>query len=175
MVSLSRLTLGGRAETDRPGGSQSRCSGTVVLFLCSDCGMTTIKGPAYGSLTLLILVCVVPVALIFGLASAFGGWALAVPIGGSIGMLVLAVMMHRRCTVEVGEKGVTLTMFGPRSFVIPWTDIERMENPPLGLRLVRRGTKRRPFVQFLCPNPLQRPVGRAIRAHLATARHERTP
>jgi hypothetical protein len=137
--------------------------------------MTTIKGPAYGSLTLLILVCVVPVSLIFGLASAFGRWALSAPIGSSIAILVLAVMMHRRCTVEVNEEGVSVTMFGPRSIVIPWTDIERTENPPLSLRLVRRGTKKRPFVQFLCPNPLQRPVGRAIRAHLATAQHERTP
>lgn len=91
-------------------------------------------------------------------------------------MLVLAAMVHRRCTVELSEEGVILTMFGPRSIVIPWTDTERVQNPPLSLRLVRRGTKKRQFVQFLflCPNPLQQPVGRAIRAHLATAQHENT-
>jgi hypothetical protein len=119
----------------------------------------------------MVAVMVLPIALIFGLASAFAGWPVAAPVGGSVGMFVLAVIIYRKCVVVVDAEGITLVMFAGQSVLIPWNDLQEMEHRPLSLAVVRRATQKRVFVQILCPHPLERPVGRAIRARLATAQH----
>jgi Na+-driven multidrug efflux pump len=58
------------------------------------------RAPQYANLGILISVTVLPIALIFGLATAIGGYSLAAPVGGSIGMLILAVIIHRRSVVD---------------------------------------------------------------------------
>jgi hypothetical protein len=129
--------------------------------------------PQYANLGILIAVTVLPIALIFGLATAFGGYSAAAPVGGSVGMLILALLIHRRCTVEVNDNGIKLKMWGPTSLSIPWSDVESVQGHAMGLRVVRRSTSKRPFVQIFCADPLDGPVGRAIRSHLQPPRAPR--
>ena len=174
------LVDGKHARRRAPWGTPRTGSGAVwksqsERYLCGEIGFVkTVRGPQYGNLSLMIVVMVLPIALIFGLASAFAGWSVSAPVGGSVGMLVLAVIIHRRSVVLVDTEGITLLMFAAQSVLIPWSDIQVMEHRPLSLRVVRRATQKRAFVQILCPHPLERPVGRAIRAHLATAEHEQS-
>jgi Na+/melibiose symporter-like transporter len=128
----------------------------------------TLSAPQYANLGILITVMVLPVALIFGLASAFGGFSVAAPVGGSIGMLICAINVHRRCIVEVNDKGIELTTFGRASLSIPWSDVDSVEGHAMGLRIVRRSTAKRPFVQIFSSDPLNGPVALAIRTHQDT-------
>jgi hypothetical protein len=128
--------------------------------------VTTVREHQYANLGILITVTVLPIALIFGLAAAFGGYSVAAPVGGSLGMLILSLMIYRRCIVEVSDNGIKLTMWGSASLSIPWSDIDSVQGHAMGLRIVRRSTSKRPFVQIFCSDALNGPVGRAIRAHL---------
>ncbi len=128
--------------------------------------MKTVRAPQYASMGILIAVTVLPIALIFGLLAAFGGYSPAAPIGASIGMLILAVTIHRRSVVEVSDSGITLTMLGPASVSIPWSDVDSVQGHAMGLRVVRRSTPKRPLVQIFCSDPLNSLIGRTIRAHL---------
>jgi hypothetical protein len=108
---------------------------------------------------------VLPIALIFGLVAGFGGHSPALPVGGSIGMAILAVMLRRQSIVEVSNSGITLTFSGRamRSSFVPWSDVESVEGHFMSLRVVRRSTPKRLVVQTFCFDPLDSLVARAIR------------
>lgn len=131
-------------------------------------GMTKVQEPQYGSTGLLVLVSVVPVTLVFSLWSAVGGVSPSAPAGVFIGMLILAWWVRRSSVVSVDDAGVVIKTVAGR-LTIPWTEIERLDGHRLSARLLRRSNGKRVFVQMLDPNWSNRPVSRAIHAHLATA------
>jgi hypothetical protein len=134
--------------------------------------MDTVRAPSCANLGILIAATVLPVALILGLVAAFGGYSVALPVSGSIGMVIVAVLLRRQSIVEVSDSGITLKFSGlaSRSLFIPWSDVESAQGHYMSLRVVRRSTSKRLVVQIFCSDPLNGLVGRAIRDRLETPR-----
>ncbi len=65
-------------------------------------------GSQYGSLVTRAITLVTPVALLFGLGSAFAGLPVPAPIGCSAGMVVLAVVIRQTSRVEGGRHDLVL-------------------------------------------------------------------
>lgn len=108
---------------------------------------------------------VVPIALVFGLLSGFGGITAAAPIGCSLGMVAGAWWLRRSSVVSVDDSGVVIQMVAG-GLTIPWTDIERLDGQRLSARLGRRSNGKRVFFAMLDPGWERRPVTLAIRQHL---------
>jgi hypothetical protein len=109
---------------------------------------------------------VVPVALLFGLWSAFGAMSAGVPIACSLAMVAGAWWIRRSSVVSVDDSGVVIKMVAGR-LTIPWTDIETLDGHRLSARLLRRSNGKRVFFAMLDPGWEGRPVTLAIRRHLA--------
>jgi hypothetical protein len=128
----------------------------------------TVSGPLYGSLSLLIVLTVLPIALIFGLGSALAGYPWQAPISCSIGMLLSALWIHRSFVVSVDDSGVAIkTVRG--NLAIPWTDIEELDGHRWNARLLRKSDGKRVYFASLDPGWQRRPVTLAIRRHLASS------
>ena len=128
-----------------------------------------VQGPQYGSIGLLCLTLVAPVALVFTLWSVFGSLSPAVPVCASVGMLVLAWWIRRSSVVSVNDSGVDVSFVGGQ-VLIPWDDIERIDGYLLSGRLVRRSNGKQFFFSMLDPSWKQRPVTLAIRSQLGKRR-----
>jgi hypothetical protein len=124
--------------------------------------VTTAKGPQYGSLPFTILILVGVLAVPVGSAAVLGGVGATDVISVSVGMLILALPIQRYETITVDLEGVKFRFPGGR-LSVPWSDIESIEGHRLSARLVRTGTRKRPFFSVLDPHWLDRPVTRSIR------------
>ena len=133
---------------------------------------TVVRGPLYGSMVLLGLTMLVPIGLGTA-AAAWAGWMAwpGVP-GASIGILVLAWLLHKRSVVEVGPDGVVLTQPGLRVSAL-WGNVAGVHEGVLGAQLRLRDSqrigafkRRKLVVAFLDPFWRHRAVGRAILARI---------
>jgi len=128
----------------------------------------TVRGPQYGSAVVTTLALAVPVALFFGLWSAFGTLSAGVPIIITLLAIPGARWIRRSSVVAVDEAGVVITMVAGK-LTIPWTDIERLDGHRLSARLLRKSNGKRVFFAMLDPSWDRRPVTLAIRRHLAAS------
>ena len=107
-----------------------------------------------------------PIALFFGLWSAFGTLPFGVPVACSLVAVAGAWWIRHSSVVSVDDSGVVITMVAGR-LTIPWTDIEKLDGQRLSARLVRRSNHKRVIFAMLDPGWEHRPVTLAIRRHLA--------
>jgi hypothetical protein len=122
------------------------------------------RGYQYGCLWLLAVVLVAPVAAIFGLAAAMGWVSLAAPIGGSVAMIVLAVVIQRNCVIAVNEDGVSWKIFSAESS-IGWSNVGRVEKHRFGAKLVRSDSNRHITIAAMDPHWSTRAIGKCIQSH----------
>ncbi len=73
-----------------------------MSLACDEIGVvTTVRGPQYGSLAAKIVATVAPVAMLLGLASAFGSYSVSVPIACSVAMVIVSIAIYRYSNLEI--------------------------------------------------------------------------
>lgn len=105
------------------------------------------------------------IVVLVGIAAAFNVVTAGSVVAAAIASLIVSVWAQRYATVTVDDDGV-LCVFPGGKLQIPWSDIESIEGHRFSARLVRSSTGKRPFFSMLDPHWRERPVTRAIRAHL---------
>lgn len=127
--------------------------------------MTKAVGSQYGSFLWLALAMATPMVVLCALVALLSNQSAGTWVGPPLVMVLFAWLLHKTSTVTVDRSDVTIkTLFGGIS--VPWSDVASIEPHRFRAALVRMESGRRVWIQILDPGWKDRPVGRAIFAHL---------